>query len=123
MKNRPFAERLGFALAGWRVVFMRERSFRSQISVGALALVTSLALQVDLLSIALLIFSIGLVLALELVNSALEYLADHLHPTLATEIGHAKDAAAGAVLVASIAAALVGGVIFFRLAAACRLFG
>jgi undecaprenol kinase len=52
--------------------------------------------------------SISLVLALELINSALEALIDHLHPDVAPAIKIAKDAAAGAVLLASIAAALVG---------------
>jgi diacylglycerol kinase (ATP) len=47
------------------------------------------------------ILSAGLVLALEQVNAAIEYLCDHLHPGYAAEIGAAKDAAAGAVLVAS----------------------
>lgn len=46
-------------------------------------------------------------LALALINSVSEYVIDHLHPAQADEIGHAKDAAAGAVLVASIAAVAV----------------
>ena len=50
----------------------------------------------------------GLVLALELVNAALEYAIDRLHPELHDEIKHAKDAAAGAVLLASFFGALVG---------------
>ena len=52
--------------------------------------------------------SAALVLGLELVNTALEHLADHLHPETHAEIRIAKDCAAAAVLVASAAAAVVG---------------
>jgi len=108
-KNRPFAERLGFAVAGLRLVFVREKSFRSQCALAAAALLVALALRPGPLWWALLVLAIALVLALELANSALEYLLDHLHPDRAREIGAAKDAAAAAVLVASLAAAAIGG--------------
>ena len=52
--------------------------------------------------------SIALVLALELLNTALECVIDHLHPETAPEIKLAKDIAAGAVLLASIGAVAVG---------------
>ena len=60
-----------------------------------------------------LILSIGLVLALECVNGALEYALDRLHPAHHPEIGRAKDAAAGAVLLASLASAAMGGLMIF----------
>ncbi|MEA3011262.1 MAG: hypothetical protein QOJ91_2954 [Sphingomonadales bacterium] len=107
-KNRRFAVRLGFAVAGLRLVFAREKSFRSQCALAILAGLVTLALQPEPLWWALLVLAVALVLALELANSALEYLLDHLHPGRAREIGAAKDAAAGAVLVASLAAAAVG---------------
>jgi len=108
MKNRRFAARLGFAIAGLRLVFLREKSFRTQCAAAAAAALVTLALRPDPLWSALVALSVGLVLALELVNSALEYLLDHLHPDHAREIGAAKDAAAAAVLLASLAAAAVG---------------
>ncbi|MEO7826103.1 MAG: diacylglycerol kinase [Allosphingosinicella sp.] len=111
MKNRRFAVRLGFAFAGLRLVFAREKSFRSQCALASLAALVTLALRPDPLWWALLALAIALVLALELANSALEYLLDHLHPDRAREIGAAKDAAAGAVLVASLAAAAVGALL------------
>lgn len=108
MKNRRFAERLGFAVAGIRTVFVREKSFRSQLALAAAALLVTMALRPGALWSALVALSVALVLALELANSALEYLLDHLHPDAAREIGAAKDAAAAAVLIASLAAAAVG---------------
>jgi diacylglycerol kinase (ATP) len=108
MKNRRFAERLGFALTGIRVVFARESSFRSQCALALAAVLVTLALRPGPVWSALVVLSIALVLSLELANSALEYLLDHLHPDRAPAIGTAKDAAAGAVLVAGLAAAAVG---------------
>lgn len=57
---------------------------------------------------------IGLVMALECLNTALESLCDTVHPEKSEGIRIAKDAAAGAVLCAAIASAVVGGIIFFR---------
>lgn len=108
MKNRRFAARLGFALAGLRLVFAREKSFRVQLALAALAALAVLALRPGWLWTALVVLVAALVLALELVNSALEYLLDRLHPAHHREIGAAKDAAAAAVLVASLAALLIG---------------
>ena len=105
LKNRPFRERLGFALAGIARVWRRERSFRTQVLLGAGALLTTALLRPGWIWAAAMLLAIGLVLALELANAALEYALDRLHPEIAAEIGFAKDAAAGAVLAASLAAA------------------
>lgn len=107
-KNRPFAERLGFALAGIRIVARRERSFRVQLALASGAAGALVLLRPGAVWGALVLLSAGLVLALEAVNGALEYLADRTHPEWAEEIGRAKDAAAGAVLLASLAAGAVG---------------
>ena len=107
-KNRPFRARLGFAAAGIRIVARREKSFRTQLLLGAFAGVVALWLRPGWLWCALLMLACALVLALEMVNASLEYLMDALHPHHAVEIGHAKDAAAGAVLLASGAAAAIG---------------
>jgi undecaprenol kinase len=108
MKNRPFRDRFGFAIAGIHIVARREKSFRTQLLIASVTVLVAAALRPDPVWWALLLLSIGLVLALEMANAALEYLIDHVHPDLAREVGHAKDAAAGAVLIASSVAAGVG---------------
>jgi diacylglycerol kinase len=107
-KNRSFRTRLGFAAAGIHIVAKREKSFRTQLACAAAAAGALALLRPGWLWCAVLLLACTLVLALEMVNAALEYLMDALHPHFATEIGHAKDAAAGAVLIASGAAALTG---------------
>jgi diacylglycerol kinase len=107
-KNRSLRIRLGFAAAGIRTVAAREKSFRTQLACAAAAAVALALLRPGWLWCALLVLAAALVLALEMANAALEYVLDEIHPHHAHEIGHAKDAAAGAVLLASIAAALTG---------------
>lgn len=60
---------------------------------------------------ALLALSMGLVLALELVNTAGEMLVDNLSPEHDERYGRVKDVLAGAVLVAAVATAVVGALV------------
>lgn len=108
MKGQAFARRLGFALAGLRLALRRERSLRSHALALAGVLMLLLLTRAPALWWALLGLASGLVLVAELLNSALETLADHLHPEQHPEVGAAKDIAAAAVLVASTVALLVG---------------
>jgi diacylglycerol kinase (ATP) len=48
----------------------------------------------------------------EAFNTALEQLADALHPERHAGIGRAKDVAAGAVLIAAVGAAVIGVLVF-----------
>jgi diacylglycerol kinase len=56
---------------------------------------------------------IGMVLSFEALNSALEVLCDKVEPNDDPQIKVVKDIAAGGVLLASITAAIVGGLVFF----------
>lgn len=89
-------------------MYRREKSSRTQARLAIIAAAVSAATGVSPAWAAALALSIGLVLALEAVNSALEYMIDHLHPEIAGEIGCAKDAATGAVPIASTAAVVWG---------------
>lgn len=108
MKGQSFIKRLGFALQGLRLALNRERSLRAHLSVTAVVLLILIVMRPAALWWAILALAIGLVLVTELLNSALETLIDHLHPEAHPEIGAAKDMAAGAVLVASVIAVVVG---------------
>ena len=118
MKNRPFRERLGFALAGIRIVWRREKSFRTQCALALVAIAVTAALRPGWIWAALIAVSIALVLLLEMVNAAIEYVIDRLHPDRHDEIMFAKDAAAGAVLMASFAALVVGALMVLSVALA-----
>ena len=107
MKNRPFRERLGFALDGIRQCWRTEANFRIQTMLGLVALLASLAFGLAAIWWALVGLVSMLVLALEALNSAFERLIDHLHPEIHPEIRWVKDIAAGGVLLISTGALIV----------------
>ncbi|MEO6217788.1 MAG: diacylglycerol kinase [Sphingomonas sp.] len=107
MKNRSLLARIGFAVAGWRAAWARERSFRTQVWFAGLALLALLMIRPSPIWWALVALTCALVLALELINSALEGLIDLLHPAIHPEIKVIKDMLAGAVLAISCAALAV----------------
>ena len=56
---------------------------------------------------------IGLVMSIEGLNTAIEYVADFIHPEHHKSIGQIKDIAAGAVFIASVTAVIAAIVIYF----------
>jgi diacylglycerol kinase (ATP) len=101
MKNLPFRKRARFAWAGVRLAWRKEASFRTQALAGLAALALLLAIRPRPIWWAVFLLTIGAVLAAELFNTALENLADCLHPDENPLIMAAKDCAAGAVLILS----------------------
>ena len=94
-------------------VFKHEQNFRLQIYTAVLVLfaVWYFALtRAEMVVIFLLIF---LVLILELLNSAVEKMADVLKPRLSLQIHSIKDIMAGMVLISSLGAMIVGIIIFY----------
>jgi diacylglycerol kinase (ATP) len=112
MKNQTFWRRLAFSVAGIRATTRSEASFRAQLFLGLAAAVVLALVRPPLIWLAMCCMSASMVLALELVNTALEHLADRLHPERHIAIQKAKDCAAAAVLLASIAAVIIGGLTF-----------
>lgn len=88
------------------------RNFRVQFVAAMLAVTAGLYFGITMLEWSLVVISIVMVLAAELLNTGLERLCDKLHPEMHPEIGAVKDMAAGAVLLLSMGAAIVGVLIF-----------
>ncbi|MEW6741131.1 MAG: diacylglycerol kinase family protein [Planctomycetota bacterium] len=109
---RAFIASFGYAFAGIGHAFKTQRNLR--VHAGALVLVLALGfwLRVSLWEWALLVITIALVVALELVNSALEAMLDLLHPQHDSRVKAAKDTMAGAVLVAALGSVAVGVLVF-----------
>ncbi len=57
--------------------------------------------------------AIGLVMAIEGANTAVEKICDFIHPDFNEKIGFIKDIASGAVFFAAIAAVVVGAIIYY----------
>lgn len=113
MKNQSFARRLAFALAGLRIAWRTEVSFKTHVVAAAVVAGVLVWLQPAPAWWAIAALTTGFVMAAELVNTAVEGLADHLHPAQHAAIKAVKDCAAGAVLVASVAALGVAAVFVY----------
>jgi len=58
------------------------------------------------------VLAIGFVWVAEIVNTAFEHLCNVVQPEFHVSVKAAKDVAAGAVLVAAVAAVIIGGLVF-----------
>lgn len=108
---RRFGKSLLCAWRGLREAYDREHSFR--IHILALVLLVALILFFGIRGVeaAILILVAAAVLVLELANSIFERLIDIVSPRVGGQVRDAKDMMAAAVLVASIAAAVIGAII------------
>jgi undecaprenol kinase len=103
-KNQPFPARLRCAWQGLRHGLRAEASLRLQVLCLAAVMALLLWLQPGALWWALVLLASGAVLAAELLNTAIEQLADALHPHDSAAIRAAKDYAAAGVLLAVLGA-------------------
>ncbi len=112
MSLKRFIQSFGFAIKGLKTVWQQELNFKIQV-VSAL-LVTALGFVLDIRPVEWLVqcLVIALVLSLELLNTSIESLCDHLHPDIHPQIARVKDLAAAAVFVASLGALCVAAIIY-----------
>lgn len=102
-----------YAARGVAYAMYQENNFRYHMLATLGALVVGWATKFTVTEWCLVLMLIGMVYAAEIVNTAIEKLMDKLHPGQDPDVGRVKDLAAGAVLVASITAAVVGSIIVF----------
>ena len=112
-KNRDLVSSLEFALTGTLTAFKEERNMRKHAVTALVVILAGFVFQVSRIEWLFLLMSIFLVVAFEIINSAIENvvdLASHYHFSMLAK--KAKDMAAGAVLVVSLLAAVIGALIF-----------
>ena len=104
----------GFLFA-WRGILAgaKGRNFRVMLAVAVAVVVLGFSHGISSGEWTLITLAMGMVLALELVNTAGEKLVDILSPDHDPRYGLVKDILAGAVLVAALAAAVVGALVFW----------
>lgn len=106
------ARSFSYAWKGIIFAVKHEKNFQVEVTVGAFIIAAMLILPLSGLERALIIFSVALVLALELANTALEKVMDLLKPRIHPYVRVIKDMMAGAVLLTSLAAVAIGIAIF-----------
>lgn len=99
-----------YAWAGLSYAFVTQRNFRIHTVIGTLAISLGVFLHLSAVEISVICITSGLVLALELLNTAIESVVDLTVKQTYHELAKiAKDCAAGAVLISAIAAVFVAG--------------
>ena len=101
-----------YAIAGVNYTFVTQRNFRIHTIMGSLALSLGVLLKITPVEMAIIALTSALVLALELLNTAIESVVDLTVKKSYHELAKiAKDCAAGAVLISAIAALMVAAFI------------
>lgn len=108
MKNQSIWKKLKFAFNGIIYATKNEHNMQRHIISTLMVICLFYYLQISIFWWALVILCIGLIIAAELLNSAIEDLIDYLHPEIHEKVGKVKDMLAGMVLVLSITALLIG---------------
>lgn len=112
MGLKKFLKSFIHAWRGICFLIKTEQNARFHLGMTILVGLIALVVHVNRLEAALLFFAVVLVFAIEIINTAIENTLDHLHPAQHYRIGIIKDAMAGAVLISSVIAVVVGLLIF-----------
>ncbi|MCQ6273640.1 diacylglycerol kinase family protein [Bacillus sp. V3B] len=105
---RPFT----FAIVGILHALRNERNMKIHTVVVVIVMILGLLYRLSTVEWMFIIFAIGGVLALELINTALERVVDLVTKNFHPLAKQAKDVAAGAVFIYAIVSVLIGCIIF-----------
>ena len=101
-----------YAVQGAKKLITTEHSIMVQFSLGILMTIAGFYIGITKAEWIFQTFAIGLVMSVEGLNTAVEKIADFIHPNYHERIGFIKDIAAGAVFFAAITAIAVGLIIY-----------
>ena len=103
---------MGFALKGAIKLITTEHSVMVQSSIAVLMIIAGFYFAITRTEWMFQILAFGLVLSIEGLNTAVEKVADFIHPDYHERIGFIKDIAAGAVFFAALTAIAIGLLIY-----------
>ena len=101
-----------YAVQGAKKLITTEHSIMVQFSLGILMTIAGFYIGITKAEWIFQTFAIGLVMSVEGLNTAVEKIADFIHPDYHEKIGFIKDIAAGAVFFAAMTAIAVGLIIY-----------
>jgi diacylglycerol kinase (ATP) len=111
-RRNSLVESFNYAVEGIIHVLRTHRNMRLHFAAAVVVLVLALVLGVDRFELIALLISVSFVLIAEMINSAIEAAIDVATSSFDPLAKLAKDIAAGAVLIASINAVVVGYLVF-----------
>ena len=111
-KKDPLYRSFGYAFEGIFTCIRNERNMKIHVAVALLVIIAGFILGLSVTEWCICLGLFGLVMALEMVNTAVEAVVDLVTAERHPLAKIAKDTAAGAVLIAAIMAAVIGLLIF-----------
>ncbi|NQX84618.1 MAG: diacylglycerol kinase family protein [Flavobacteriaceae bacterium] len=103
---------VGYAFKGALLLIATEASIQVQFTIGILMTFAGFYFNISTTEWMIQISVIGLVMSIEGINTAIEKLADFVHPEHHKKIGIIKDVSAGAVFIFAITAIVIGSIIY-----------
>lgn len=103
-----------YALRGVKLAVLEQKNIQIQLVASIVVISMGVYFNISKIEWCILFLTIGLVLGLEIVNSAIENLVDLVTKEHHPLAGKVKDMAAGAVLVASFLSVVIGVIIFAK---------
>ena len=101
------------AFHGFWTLICNERNFRLHLFASVLVITCCFFFEVTKSDWLVILLLIGLVLSVEALNTAIEYVCDLIVPEYHPMVKKIKDVAAAAVLLTAFIAVIIGGIIFF----------
>lgn len=111
-KKNPLYQSFGFAFEGIFAGIKKERNMKIHCAAVIFVTIAGCIFRLSVIEWCICLLLFGMILALELVNTALEAVVDLVTEERKPLAKLAKDTAAGAVLIAAIMAAIIGSLIF-----------
>ena len=112
IKAKRLVKSFQHAWHGLVKVAKEEQNFRVELGVAIVVMIMALMFRVSRLELVILILVSGLVLIMEIINSAVEAISDALKPKLDIYVKQIKDMVSAGVMMAAITAAIIGIIIF-----------
>jgi len=101
-----------YAFSGLKILFKEEHNARIHFIATICVVVAGLLLNLLTYEWISVVFAIGFVITMEIINSAIENIADFVSPEKHEKIKRIKDLSAAGVLVSAITALIIGLIVF-----------
>lgn len=112
IKFKRLVKSFHYAMRGLIKTIREEQNLKVQGIVAIIVTILAYFLNITRIEWCLLIFAIVLVVVMEIINSAVERVTDVLKPRIHDYVKEIKDIMAAAVMLASVAASIIGLIIF-----------
>jgi diacylglycerol kinase len=111
-KIRDRVTSFSYAIKGLRTLVKDEHNYRIHLVISLITVILGFVFQLNVSEWISIVLAMGLVLVAEIVNTAIERIVDFISPGYNEPAGLIKDIGAGAVLVSSCIAVIVGVLVF-----------